>query len=340
MTTLHTGLFTEDGLDQVCTSARDTSRERRDLINMGCTVNTYTARDESALYDIDDWMRDGVPFATARARVEAGQTIQPDTVKDEAPVTYTPTKEDCAVIREFAKKEAYRYSGRRDIRLEPGIRVNVTSGELAPNVNLLHVETFESHGDSDLYCHATWGDFRKGFTLNGRGYACVDFYVYTGEGLACNVLAYFDSAGLAYVTDGIDVLWDRLTWRADRVAPCPLPRFYLGERHPDEPTNPAPRSLSAAATPRELLDGYDTPRASGGHPLRAMVERVADAIEEGLELYSDPGDPFGSVRDFVEYPEARETVAWQPPGGRWHFNRNASGRDVAAAFGADVGQWG
>jgi hypothetical protein len=79
-----------------------------------------------------------------------------------------------------------------------------------------------------------------------------------------------------------------------------------------------PRDLSAAATPAHLLNDYDSapeplPRASGTFPMRAMraayqaaTERCADAIAESMELFSDPADPFESVRDFVDYPGACE----------------------------------
>lgn len=74
---------------------------------------------------------------------------------------------------------------------------------------------------------------------------------------------------------------------------------------------PAPRSLSAAATPPELVNGYDAPAQSGGHPLWAMADRVADAIEDGLELYSDWRDPAESVRYGVGLPEARGITVWR-----------------------------
>ena len=69
------GLFTEDGLDQVCTTQAQATRETRDLRAMGCRVNAYQAGKELALYAIDDWIRDGISFAVARNRVEAGQIL-------------------------------------------------------------------------------------------------------------------------------------------------------------------------------------------------------------------------------------------------------------------------
>lgn len=64
------GLFTEDGLDQICTTESQAFNEKRDLRAMGCTVNAYHVVNESDLDRIDSYMRDGVRFATARDRVE------------------------------------------------------------------------------------------------------------------------------------------------------------------------------------------------------------------------------------------------------------------------------
>ena len=69
------GIFTQDGLDQIVETESQLSKEKRDLINMGCSVNVYRASDKSALYAIDDWIRDGRSFAVARGRVESGNTL-------------------------------------------------------------------------------------------------------------------------------------------------------------------------------------------------------------------------------------------------------------------------
>lgn len=98
-----------------------------------------------------------------------------------------------------------------------------------------------------------------------------------------------------------------------------------------------PRSLSAAATPEALKSGYTSrdgspartmprtasraamagamaedartlARAAGAFPARALdalADRTAAAIDESLELFSDPADPFESVRDFVGYEDGR-----------------------------------
>lgn len=81
----------------------------------------------------------------------------------------------------------------------------------------------------------------------------------------------------------------------------------------------APRSLSAAATPAALLDGYggDTPRASGSRPSRALsrlygrgmaraAERCAAAIDESLALglYGEGDDSEAEALDVLAYGPA------------------------------------
>ena len=75
-TQIFIGLFTEDGLDQICETEQQASAERKDLISVGCKVSVYRAADELTLYAIDEWIRDGISFATARNRVEAGYYAQ------------------------------------------------------------------------------------------------------------------------------------------------------------------------------------------------------------------------------------------------------------------------
>lgn len=73
----------------------------------------------------------------------------------------------------------------------------------------------------------------------------------------------------------------------------------------------APRSLSAAATPCELANGYDAPAPDPTAAAFRDWTRAQCAIDESLELYSDICDPFDSVLAFVGYPEARETTAYR-----------------------------
>lgn len=91
-----------------------------------------------------------------------------------------------------------------------------------------------------------------------------------------------------------------------------------------KPVQRAARSLSAAATPADLANG--SPSDGGSFPARAFRDvsrRCADAIEESLDLFSDPADPFDSVRDFVGYPESRAVVAVKYPGGLWVYTGGA-----------------
>ena len=64
------GLYTEDGLDQICTTTAQATRETRDLRAMGCKVRAHKAP-EDVLYDIDAALRDGLTWAKAIARAAA-----------------------------------------------------------------------------------------------------------------------------------------------------------------------------------------------------------------------------------------------------------------------------
>lgn len=59
------GLFTEDGLDQICEGEVNANREARDLRDMGCKVRVWADDDEAVLHAIDDHMRAGERFNMA-----------------------------------------------------------------------------------------------------------------------------------------------------------------------------------------------------------------------------------------------------------------------------------
>ena len=58
------GVFTEDGLDQVCDTMAQAKQERRDLKAMGCEV-WIAHEDDGALWTIDGAMQDGMGFKAA-----------------------------------------------------------------------------------------------------------------------------------------------------------------------------------------------------------------------------------------------------------------------------------
>ena len=58
------GVFTEDGLDQVCDTMAQAKQERRDLKTMGCEV-WIAHEDDGALWTIDGAMQDGMGFKAA-----------------------------------------------------------------------------------------------------------------------------------------------------------------------------------------------------------------------------------------------------------------------------------
>ena len=63
-------LFTQDGLDHVCSTKTEAKAEARDLKNMGCIVTILESVDgtEYAFYQIDDLMRDGLSYGAARRK--------------------------------------------------------------------------------------------------------------------------------------------------------------------------------------------------------------------------------------------------------------------------------
>ena len=63
------GVFTEDGLDQVCDTMAQAEQERRDLKAMGCEVWIAQAEDEQNLAAIGDYIREGKSAAWIKRRV-------------------------------------------------------------------------------------------------------------------------------------------------------------------------------------------------------------------------------------------------------------------------------
>lgn len=164
-----------------------------------------------------------------------------------------PTADDCRRIREFAKDESGRWTGRRSVTLEAGERYNLDDSTVAPSINILRVDACPDWNNSDLADHVPWADFRTyGVELTADGRAMVDFYVYNGEGLACNVQAEFDASGL--VALHADVEKDR--WTRPTVA-----RFKM-HRDPDGAAYLAP------VLPRFAF----------------REERTASAIDNAIEL--------------------------------------------------------
>ena len=92
-------------------------------------------------------------------------------------------------------------------------------------------------------------------------------------------------------------------------------------RNTDAPQRASRATARAEAEARAARCGMaahalrDTAAQSGGFPLWAC--NAAPAIDESLDLFSDYGGPFDSVRYGVGLPEARETIATRQPGGRW-----------------------
>lgn len=63
------GVFTQDGLDQVCSGKVDAAREAKDLRAMGCETCIIYADSELHFDAADDVLRDGGTFAAARRAV-------------------------------------------------------------------------------------------------------------------------------------------------------------------------------------------------------------------------------------------------------------------------------
>lgn len=189
-------------------------------------------------------------------------------------------------------------------------------------------------------------------------------------------------------TRGAVIDWNCAAWRRARVAI--IRKFAAQERAAElaEPEERAPRSLSAAATPADLRDGYPEPGHGGAFPRRAVdsiVHAIADALADALDVDSGFGDwldrtgtgtpletdgegldallmmeDMGAddcALDFAadaltldaDMDAIREEIAAHAAGPDWldespeaaaaAFFDLARGRDMAAAFGADVGQW-
>jgi len=92
---------------------------------------------------------------------------------------------------------------------------------------------------------------------------------------------------------------------------------------PQRPSRARAKAAARAAACGMAAHVLPASAASGAFPLWAV--NAAPAIDESLDLFSDYGGPFESVRYGVGLPEARETIATRQPGGRWIATRNAGG---------------
>lgn len=122
---------------------------------------------------------------------------------------HLPTPDECQVIRDCAQRSA----GRRAVRIEPGSRVSLETGDFALNVALISNDP--DWENTDLHDFISWKFFRRdGFEFTADGRAIIDFYVYSvgkdGE-LETNVTAYWDDGVLVRVdgTDNKNPIWSK-----------------------------------------------------------------------------------------------------------------------------------
>lgn len=106
---------------------------------------------------------------------------------------WKPTKEECDLIREAARREGQR----RTIVLEVGRRFNVEREDLDSTINVaLITDDPDNWDDTDLSETEPWSTFRKGVQLTEGGAAIVDFYIYEmtrDRWLLGNVSVYYEA---------------------------------------------------------------------------------------------------------------------------------------------------
>lgn len=123
---------------------------------------------------------------------------------------YKPTKEDCAIIRNCAKRSA----GCARVELRLGKRYNTDKGDHDIQSNIALLSDDPHWEDTDLWDHTEWKYFKRGVTMTDDGRGIFDFYVYGPVGahdceLQTNVVAYYEGNKLVRVTDTGDVvMWE------------------------------------------------------------------------------------------------------------------------------------
>jgi hypothetical protein len=89
---------------------------------------------------------------------------------------YVPTKEDIAMIKAAAAREALISVGA--VLLEPGYRYCTDEGwEGEGQMNIALVSDDPHFNNTDLADYGTWAEFRKGIDLTADGRGIVDFYI-------------------------------------------------------------------------------------------------------------------------------------------------------------------
>ncbi|MEP2533514.1 hypothetical protein [Shimia sp.] len=183
----------------------------------------YTTDPADALATAQDMARraeaGAVPVPDAEGEAIESGTHAPGEVFDPAAVDYDLDENpapfgsvelssaESKLIRQFARDIAARWTGRRDVKLEPGIRTSETGESV--NVNL--IDRTPDWEDSDLADHIAWSDLRRdGLPLDAAGTGETDIYIYTAAGLAANMQIEYDRAGLVAVhADAERRLWTR-----------------------------------------------------------------------------------------------------------------------------------
>lgn len=115
---------------------------------------------------------------------------------------------DHRIIRQCAKDQAKRWVGASKVSsIEVGERFNLDTEK--HSTNIFDISNDPEWNDTDLWTtHPLTGSINKLMLVDGKG--LFDLYVYTDDGLACNIQAEFDEQGLLAVHADIDNnIWKR-----------------------------------------------------------------------------------------------------------------------------------
>jgi hypothetical protein len=119
---------------------------------------------------------------------------------------YKLSKHDIEILKKISASPG---RSNRVTEIRAGIRYNIEDDTKPQSVNIMVVSDTGDWDETDLFDTIDIKDLaRYGFELDKDGYAELDFYVYSNDGLMYNMSANFDQHGIISANRGSSE-WER-----------------------------------------------------------------------------------------------------------------------------------
>lgn len=115
---------------------------------------------------------------------------------------WKPTQAECDLIKQAAVLESLPRATPGQIKLEPGIRYNLSSKTAPECFNIARVSDLPDWGDTDLVDRIDWKHFRNGVPLSEAGVAIVDFYIQSRTDAIAEKLDYLLGNVVVFYAEG------------------------------------------------------------------------------------------------------------------------------------------